>query len=146
MIVFDVNLEFLRRIKLRSSHLDSDALTHSLKLYQNNMYVMFGKFPAFHLQIFTLEGELVRCLIPEEEVRWSYFFCIDRFGNIIVADWGSGGNRIKIFDNDGSTIHTIGNENLPEGETLDRPHGIALDKSNRIIVAQRNNSRCLQAF
>ena len=144
IVVFDMNLKFLRRIKLKSSHLQSNTRTHSMKLYQNNMYVMFGDCPTFHLQIFSLEGDLIRCLIPKEEIGWSYFFTIDQVGNIIVADWW--GNQIKIFSNEGETTHTITNEDLTENEKFYFPHGIVLDNSNRIIVVQQNPESCLQAF
>ena len=115
-----------------------------MKIYQNNLYVMFGKCPTFHLQIFSLEGDLIRCLIPKEEIKLSHFFTIDQVGNIIVADWL--GSQIKIFSNEGDTIHTITNEALTENEKIYFPHGVALDNSNRIIVAQRNYKSCLQAF
>ena len=144
IVVFDMNLKFLRRIKLKSSHLHSNALTYSMKLYQNNMYVMFSSCPTFHLQIFSLEGDLIRCLIPKEEIGGSYFFTIDQVRNIIVADWW--GKQIKIFNNEGDTIHTITNENLAETEKFYFPRGVALDNSNRIIVAQENPESCLQAF
>ena len=144
IILFDMNLKFLRRIKLKSSHLQSITTAYSMKLYQNNMYVMFGYCPTFHLQIFSLDGDLIRCLIPKEEIGWSYFFTIDQVGNIIVADLL--GNQIKIFNNEGDTIHTITNEDLTENEKFYFPHGIALDNSNRIIVVQQNPESCLQAF
>ena len=105
------NLKFLKRIKLKSSHLKPTTQTHSIKFYQNDMYVMCGESP-YHLQIFSLEGKLLRCLITKEEIDWSYFFTIDRVGNIIVADWGVGGNQIKIFNNEGDTIHTISSAHL----------------------------------
>ena len=103
-----------------------------MKLYQNNMYVMFGYCPTFHLQIFSLEGDLIRCLIPKGEIKFSYFFIIDQVGNIIVTDWGS--NQIKIFNNEGDTTHTITNEDLTENEKFYHPAGVALNNSNEIIV------------
>ena len=58
VIVFDNDLTFLRRIKLRSIQVVSDTYTNSIKLYEANMYVIFGGHsPIFHLRIFTLEGE-----------------------------------------------------------------------------------------
>ena len=146
VIVLDNNLKFLKRIKLKSSYLKPITQTHSIKFYQNDMYVMCGNYPSYHLQIFSLEGKLLRCLISKEEIDWSYFFTIDGVGNIIVADWGSKGNQIKIFNNEGDTIHTISNAHLAENEEFEYPRGIALDNSNRIIVAQRNPNGCLQAF
>ena len=127
--VFDIDLKFLRRIKLKSSHLQPDTQNYSLKLYQANMYVMFSDSPTFHLQIFSLEGDLMRCLIPKEEIGGSYFFTIDQVGNIIVADWG--GNQIKILDNKGDTIHTITNGHLTENEKFYFLTGVAVNSSNR---------------
>ena len=80
IIVFDRDLKFLKRIKLNSTQVTSNTNTYSIKLYDDNMYVMFGYLsspPPFHLQIFTLEGELVRCLIKQNEIHNSHFFSID---------------------------------------------------------------------
>ena len=137
VIVFDNNLKFLKKIK-------SYTQTHSIKLYKDSMYVMFGDFPPFHLQIFSLEGELVRCLIPTSEIKWSYFFSIDRFGNIIVADWGN--DRIKIFNKEGELIHTINSDMLPGDQKFYYPYGVAINKKNRIIIAHMNKKCNLLAF
>ena len=143
VIVFDNNLKFLKRIKLQISQIKSNTRTHSLKLYEDRMYVMFSWSP-FHLQIFSLEGELIKCLIPESEIGWSYFFSIDRLGNIIVSDYW--GNQIKIFNKEGESIHTITSDMLPGDMELCFPRGIATNRNNRIIVAQKNKECCLLAF
>ena len=146
VIVFDNNLKFLKRIKLQTYQITFYTDTHSLKLYKDRMYVMFGGLtpPPFHLQIFSLEGELIKCLIPKSEIVRSYFFSIDRLGNIIVADcWGS---RIKIFNKEGDPIHTITSDMLPGDMKLCHPYGIAINRNNRIIVAQGNKECCLLAF
>ena len=134
VIVFDNNLKFLKRIKLETSQIESYTQTQSIKLYKDSMYVMFGYFPPFHLQIFSLEGELVRCLIPRSEINYCYFFSIDRFGNIIVADWLD--NRIKIFNKEGELLHTIDSDMLPGDQKFCYPRGVAINKKNRIIIAQ----------
>ena len=146
VIVFDNNLKFLKRIKLQTYQTKSNTRTNSLKLCKDRMYVMFGgpTPPPFHLQIFSLEGELIKCLIPESEILWSYFFSIDRLGNIIVSDWW--GNRIKIFNKEGESIHTITSDMLPGDMELCFPRGIAINRNNRIIVAQKNKECCLLAF
>ena len=144
VIVFDNNLEFLKRIKLDTSQNKSNTVTHSIKLYKESMYVMFGRYPPFPLQIFSLEGELQRCLIPGSEIVWSYFFSIDRLGNIVVADWGK--NRIRIFSKEGEPIHTIDTGMLPGDQKFYNPYGVAINKKNRIIVAQRNKECSLLAF
>ena len=144
VIVFDNNLKFLKRIKLETSQITSDTRTYSIKLYKDSMYVMFGCHPLFHLQIFSLEGELVRCLIPKSEIKWSHFFSIDRFGNIIAADWGN--NRIKIFNKEGELLHTINSDMLPGDQEFYHPYGVAINKKNRIIIAHKNKECCLVAF
>ena len=144
VIVFDNNLKFLKRIKLETSQIKSDTETQSIKLYKDSMYVMFGDFPPFHLQIFSLEGELVRCLIPTSEIGGSYFFSIDRLENIIVADWLD--NRIKIFNKEGELLHTIDSDMLPGDLKFCYPRGVAINKKNRIIIAQKNKECSLIAF
>ena len=146
VIVFDETLNFVKTIELKSPQFKTNTKTNSIKLYDDKMHVMFGGYPPFHLQIFTLEGELVRCIVEENEIEWSYFFSIDHLGNFIVADWHRGGNQIKIFSNKGDVIHSINSDVLPGDQKFDFPRGVAIDKSNRIIVAQKNKKCCLQAF
>ena len=114
IIVFNKDLKFLTRIELKTTQVTSYTQTHSIQLYNDNMYVMFGQYPPLHLQIFTLQGELVRCLIEKSEIDWSSNFSIDQLGNIIVADWGS--NTIKIFSNEGEVLHTITSDMLPSDQ------------------------------
>ena len=68
IIVLDKDLKFMKRIELKSTQVRSDTQTQSIQLYKDSMYVMFGKYPPFHLQIFTLQGDLVRCLIKESDL------------------------------------------------------------------------------
>ena len=147
IVVFDKDLKFQKRIQLNSTQVNSDTRTCSMKLHEGNMYVMFGHIsspPPFHLQIFTLEGELVRSLIKQSEIRYSYFFSIDQLGNIIIADWV--GNQIKIFSKEGEVLHTITSDMLPGDQKFDCPTGVAIDEQNIIIVAHRNNKCNLLAF
>ena len=109
------------------------------------MYVIFGGHsPIFHLRIFTLEGELIRCLIRESEVGWGFFFSFDQLGNIIVADWGA--NQIKVFSQEGAVLHTFTSDMLSEDEKFNCPHGEAINRRNTIIVAQCNRECNLLAF
>jgi DNA-binding beta-propeller fold protein YncE len=67
-------------------------------------------------------------------------------GVIFVAD-GHGGNtnaRIVKFSKDGKFIKAWGNKGNGPGE-FDTPHGLAMDASGRLFVADRGNSR-LQIF
>ena len=67
-------------------------------------------------------------------------------GDIFVADGhGEGTNaRIVKFDRSGKFIKAWGKAGKGPGE-FDQPHGIAMDSSGRIFVADRNNNR-LQIF
>jgi DNA-binding beta-propeller fold protein YncE len=63
-------------------------------------------------------------------------------GDIFVAD-GHGGNtndRIVKFSKDGKFIKAWGKHGKAQGE-LDTPHGIAIDSTGRLFVADRVNSR-----
>ena len=147
IVVFNKDLEFQERFKLNSTQVNPDTLTHCMKLHEGNMYVMFGHYsspPPLHLQIFTLKGELVRCLIEQSQIRCSHFFSIDQLGNIFVADWN--GNQIKIFSKEGDVLHTITSDMLPGDQRLSNPHGVAIDKQNKIIVAHKNKKCNLLAF
>ena len=147
IVVFDKNLKFLKRIKLRTTQVTSSTHTRSIKLYEDKMYVMFDYCSSslpFPLQIFNLEGELVKCLIKENEIRHSDFFTIDRLGNIIVTDWYM--DQIKIFSKEGDVLHTITSAMLPGDQEFDCPRGVAIDKQNRIIVAHKNKKCNLLAF
>ena len=138
--VFDKGLNFLKRINLDTTQVTTDTQTFSIKLYDGHMYVMFGLLlspPPFHIEIFTLEGKLVKYLIKQSEICHSNFFAIDQLGNIIVAD--QKGDQIKIFSNAGEVLHTI-------CHNFDRPTGIAINKQNQIIVAHRNYKCNLLAF
>ena len=139
IVVFDKDLKFLKRIKLRATQVTSNTYTYSIKLYEDKMYVMFDG----HLQIFNLEGELVKCLIKGNEISYSDFFSIDRLGNIIVTDWRG---EIKIFSKEGDVLHTITSAMLPGDQKFDYPRGVAIDKQNRIIVAHQNKKCNLLAF
>ena len=147
VIVFDKNLKFLKRIELKTTQIRFDTQTRSIKLYKDKMYVMFGGnifSPPFHLQVFTQGGELVRSLIQESEIGSSSSFSIDQSGNILVADWYH--HRIKIFSKKGTVIHTITTGMLPRDQKISSPKGIAVDKKNRIIVAQNSKKCNLLAF
>ena len=110
--VSDKNLNFLKRIPLKSPHFTSYTFTYSIKLYENTMYAMFVG-SEYCLQVFSQEGQLIRVVIRRSDIKLSYFFSLDRIGNIIAADYW--GHQIRIFSNSGHLIHTISNDTLTQG-------------------------------
>ena len=143
VIVFDKNLKFLKRIPLKSPHFTSDTHTYSIRLYENNMYVMFGG-SDYRLQVFSQDGQLIRGVIQRNDIKGSVFFSLDQIGNIIVADYSR--HQIKIFSNSGYLIHTISNDTLTEDQKLYRPLGISVDKQNNVVVAQEDRKCNLIVF
>ena len=141
--VFDKNLNFLKRIPLKSPHFTSLTTTFSIRLYENKMYVMFDG-SAYCLQVFSQDGQLIRGVIPSSDIEGSSFFSLDQFGNIIVADTSA--DQIRIFSNSGQLIHTISNANLTEDQKLSYPRGISVDKQNNIVIAHYNRKCSLIAF
>ena len=141
--VFDQSLNFLKRIPLKSPHIRSDTQTYSIRLYEKNMYVMFGE-SGHCLQVFSQDGQLIRGLIPSSDIKYSSFFTLDQIGNILIADCS--GHRINILTNSGDLIHIISNDELAEEQKLDCPMGIAVDKQNNIVVAHNNKKCSLIAF
>ena len=87
IVVFYKYVKFQKRIKLNPTQVNSSTLTHSMKLHQSNVCVMFGNSspsPPFHLQIFTLEGELVRCLTKQSEYVLAISFLSINWG---ILSW-----------------------------------------------------------
>ena len=141
--VFDTKLNFLNRIPLKSRHFTSNTQTHSIRLHENNMFVMF--IPSdYSLQVFSQDGQLIRGVIPSSGIEYSYFFSLDRIGNIIVADCLV--HKINIFSNSGRLIHIISNDTLTEDQKLYGSAGISVDKHNNIVVANENKKCCLISF
>ena len=141
--VFDTKLNFLNRIPLKSPHITPDTTTYSIRLHENNMFVTFG-MSDYSLQIFSQDGQLIRGVISTSDIKYSYYFSLDRIGNIIVSDYF--GHKIKIFSNSGLLIHTISNDKLTEDQKLYYPAGISVDKHNYIVVANGNKKCCLMSF
>ena len=99
--VFDKNLNFLEHILLKSPYITSHTSTYSIRLYENNMYVMAGS--DYRIQVFSQDGQLIRGVIPRSDIKGSYFFSLDRIGNIIIADYWE--HQIKIFSNSSNPYH-----------------------------------------
>ena len=141
--MFGKNLNFLKRIPLKSPHVTSGTVTYSIRLYENDMYVMFS-LSDYCLQVFSQDGELIRGVIRSSDIKNSAFFSLDQFGNIIVADFS--GHQIKIFSNSGHLIHIISNDSLTEDQKLSHPIGISVDEKNNIVVVHGNKKCNIIAF
>ena len=141
--VFCKDLNFLERIPLKSPHVTPRTSPYCIRLYEDTMYVMFIR-SDYCIQIFSQDGQLIRGVLLTSGIKCSFYFSLDRIGNIILAEYL--GHEIKIFSNSGNLIHTIPTDKLTEGHKLSNPKGISIDKQNNIVVAQQNEKYNLIAF
>ena len=71
-----------------------------------------------------------------QQVVNPWFFCIDKFGSILISDRSS--NSILILNSEFEFIHKI--------SVSDNPMGITMDKEDRVIVVCEADNNCLQIF
>jgi tripartite motif-containing protein 71 len=88
--------------------------------------------PGVPMFSFGREGQ------DEGQVSRPWGLCVDREGNIIVADRRN--NRIQIFNNRGEFKTMFGSKGTGPGE-FDLPAGITTDTYGRIIVIDKDNHR-----
>ncbi|XP_045501834.1 protein wech [Colias croceus] len=88
--------------------------------------------PGVPMFSFGREGQ------DEGQVSRPWGLCVDREGNIIVADRRN--NRIQIFNNRGEFRTMFGSKGTGPGE-FDLPAGITTDTYGRIIVIDKDNHR-----
>ncbi|XP_013163168.1 PREDICTED: protein wech [Papilio xuthus] len=88
--------------------------------------------PGVPMFSFGKEGQ------DEGQVSRPWGLCVDREGNIIVADRRN--NRIQIFNNRGEFKTMFGAKGTGPGE-FDLPAGITTDTYGRIIVIDKDNHR-----
>ncbi|CAD0203307.1 unnamed protein product [Chrysodeixis includens] len=92
--------------------------------------------PGVPMFSFAREGQ------DEGQVSRPWGLCVDREGNIIVADRRN--NRIQIFNSRGEFKTMFGSKGTGPGE-FDLPAGITTDTYGRIIVIDKDNHR-VQVF
>lgn len=88
--------------------------------------------PGIPMFSFAREGQ------EEGQVSRPWGLCVDREGNIIVADRRN--NRIQIFSSRGEFRTMFGSKGTGPGE-FDLPAGITTDSYGRIIIIDKDNHR-----
>ena len=71
-----------------------------------------------------------------QQVVDPWFFCIDKFGSILISDRDS--NSVLILNSEFEFIHEISVSN--------NPMGITMDEEDRVIVVCEADNNCLQIF
>ena len=114
---------------------------NDVKLTAEEMYVLCQNTPSIH--VFSHTGLFLRSFITSVQVNKSYSFCVDDNKSIIISDFNT--HQIKIFSNEGSLLHTLGEEGQQEG-MLYEPGGLALTSSLKLVTVSRNTNTRLQIF
>ena len=74
--------------------------------------------------------------VEGQQVVFPYYFCIDKFGSILISDCDS--NAILILNSEFEFLHKISVSN--------NPMGITRNKEDRVIVVCQADNNCLQIF
>ena len=89
------------------------------------------------IQIFTAEGEHLRWL-GDTKLRRPYAVSIDSNDTVYVCETFN--NRIRIFDSNGTLLHSFGTDGKLPGQ-FDFPYGLTVDKNGLIYVSDCHNNR-----
>ena len=95
-----------------------------VKLYKDNIFILDQSNPCLH--IFNKDLVLQKNVVTRgegQQVVNPWFFCIDKFGSILISDRS---NSILILSSEFEFIHRISVSN--------NPMGITMDKECRVIV------------
>ena len=108
-----------------------------VKLYKDNIFILDESNPCIH--IFNKDLVLQKSVITRgegQQVIDPYFFFIDKFGYILISDYGS--NSILILNSEFEFIHKI--------SVSYNPKGITMDKEDRVIVVCNADNNSIQIF
>ena len=145
IIVYDLKLENSRSITLQPISFDKDTVQGDIIIINQQIFVLFSysTLSKYHhpdpIQIFQLDGTLIRSLVTETNIKSARWFCADSYGNILVSDYG--GDCIRIFSPEGILMQSIGGDGV-----IESPRGISIDLKGRIIILNDKGGAKLQAF
>ena len=147
--IFDLNLKPTKKIILKAISFDEDTTPRDIILHKQQMFILFSYsvYNNYHpdpIQIFKLDGTIIRSLVTGNDIKHAEYFCLDSYENILVSDYR--GHCIRIFSPDGILIQKIDREGWKEAGELYRPQGIAVDSKQRIIIMDWKEDNKLQAF
>ena len=138
--IVDGSLHPIREVTHPSLHRPYDV-----KLATEEVYVLSSDdSPCVH--VFNHTGHKIHSLTTcggGMQVSRSFFFCLDTKKNIFISDWGS--HQFKIFSNEGTLFHTIGEYGHQVG-TFYCPYGLVLTSNLDLITVSWNDNYRLQIF
>ena len=140
-----LSVEDLRSVimtPLNSPHITRPTRLCDLKLAPSLFIVLFDNCP-YSVQSFSRDGNLVHLIASQVQLIGAYYFCLDRYLNIIINNRSA--HDVKVFSREGQLVATIGHKGTGPGE-FSYPHGIDINKEGLIVVVDLKDSRKLQFF
>ena len=137
LTVYDLKLKNSRNIALQPIS-NYNSTVSDIIVKKQQIFVLFkSNMHPNPIQIFQLNGTLIRSLVTGSSIKYAEYFCVDSYENILVSDYE--GDCIRIFSPEGILIQSIGRDGV-----LESPRGISIDLRGRIIILNKNTN--LQAF
>ena len=127
---------------LNSTHITEDTTLCDLKLAPSLFIVLFHKC-INPVQSFSRDGDLIHLIVSQDQLIAGRYFCLDRYMNIIISDYGA--HNVKVFNREGQLVTTIGHEGTDPGE-FDDPQGIDISSVGLVVVVDLKDSHKLQFF
>ena len=116
-----------------------------MKALRDMIICLFTGSPS-PLQMFSLEGELIRSILTEDQIAGAYHFAlyinlVTRKLRIYITDfWDS---SIKVFDLEGNFIESFCDKGFELGQIF-HPTGIFIEDSGYITICDMKDDNCLQ--
>ena len=143
--VHDMDLRQIKVIQLKTSeqtkHRKHTRIQH-ISIVQSELYVLFSN-TNHPLQSYTLNGDVLRCIIPETMLKEGRRFCFDHHLNIFITDRDA--HELKMFTNEGILIHKMGHEGCSPGN-FSYPTGLAIDDTGSLFVTDGKDNAMIQKF
>jgi len=117
----------------------TDDLGHRVARFSRNGRQLENIGPAGIPSLTGVDGFDYRSIVPAGPYNLPTNVAITSDGHTFVAD-GYGNARIHHFDADGTLLFSFGVSGNGDGE-FNVPHGICVDEQERVLVADRENSR-----
>ena len=134
--IFDLNLKPTKKIILKAISFNEDTIPRDIILHKQQMFVLFSYYTDIYhpnpIQVFKLDGTLIRSLVTGNDIKNAWYFCLDSFENILVSD--REGHCIRIFSPEGILIQKFGEEDEGWSRELREPMGITVDSKQRILI------------
>ena len=142
--VFDKEMVKEREVQLNTKYYKQGVtLTADIKVTcKHELVVLFYKI-TYPVQLFSKEGELLRCLVSQEKLGGALYFCQDGLDNLLVTDIGS--HQLKIFTPQGDLLTKVGKKGQQGGE-FQTPVGVSMNQYGDVYVCDCKQNYMLQRF